>query len=112
VPEAEGEGVNFASVFVTALAAVYLGSLALEWALLQRLLNRADIGIIAACTAAAAIGFAVYFLVNKDDWRFELRESAFAFAGALVLVIALRMVALRRRQLDSGPDEDLGDVFR
>jgi peptidoglycan/LPS O-acetylase OafA/YrhL len=99
-------------VFATALAAVYLGSLALEWALLQRLLNRADVGIIAACTAAAGIGFAVYFLINRDDWRFELKESLFAFAGALVLVIAFRMLALRRRQLNSGPDEDLGDVFR
>ncbi|MEA3012283.1 MAG: hypothetical protein QOD42_828 [Sphingomonadales bacterium] len=102
----------FLSVFGTALAAVYLGSLALEWLLLQRLLDRADIGLIAASLAAAAIGFAVYFLVNRDDWRFALKESAIAFAAALVLVLAFRMFALRRRQLRSGPDADIGDVFR
>jgi hypothetical protein len=103
---------NFLPVFATALAAVYLGSLAIEWALLQRLLDRADLGIIVASLAAGAIGFAVYFLVNREDWRFELKESAIAFAAALVLVLTLRIFALRRRQLRSGPDTSIGDVFR
>ena len=103
---------NFASVFATALAAIYLGSLAIEWAVVQRLLDRADIGIPLACVAAAAIGFAVYFLVNRSDWRFDLKESGLAFACALLLVLVARMFALRRRQLRDGPDNDIGDVFR
>lgn len=102
----------FLPVFATALAVVYLGSLALEWAILQRLLDRADVGIPLACVTAAAIGFAVYFLVNREDWRFDLEETGIAFAGALVLVLVLRMFALRRRQLRDGPDTDWGDVFR
>jgi FtsH-binding integral membrane protein len=100
------------SALAGALAAVYLGSLILEWAVMRRLTDRPDIGIPAATLAAGALGFAIHAAGLTDNRALNLWQAGIAYGAITLIVAAARMVALRRRQREIGPEDNVSDVFR